>query len=308
MHTGHSVCSSVFYLGADQTYPEPPRKRAYYKLAYNYYKNMLVGVSSRLLWDVEENLSVNLGFISKNAGLAELWMMPPFFPSWRTPDMKGDLDRLRDALTVYGLPTTIHAPHHDMNLASLNPAAASCALREVEKCLEVADMLGSSVVTFHPGGFKYRRERGLQVLASNLRRLDVKARDYSALLCLENMEQDSMYCREASEVVELLAGLEYVNVTLDLAHALSLGADVGSWVGGLGGRIRHIHVADFRRGEHRHLPIGDGELGFRGVFESLRDSGYRGAFVLEGVSSNPYGTIPRDVVKLKQMLSEAGFT
>jgi sugar phosphate isomerase/epimerase len=269
---------------------------------------MQVGVSSRVLWAAEENLSVSLDFASKVVDAVELWMMPPFFPSWRAPEMKGDLDRLKDVLTVYDLDTTIHAPSYDLNLSSLNPAAASCAVREVEKCLEVADLLGSKIVTFHPGRSKLMREKGMQVLKANFMRLDAEAKNHAAALCLENMAKAGRYCRDAQEISEVLSQAENINVTLDLAHVFLEGQDVSSYVNTLGRRIRHVHLADVKTGEHKHLPIGEGHLDLPNSLKALKSIGYNGIFMLEGVSKNPHTSVPENIKKLKTMLREAGFT
>jgi sugar phosphate isomerase/epimerase len=268
---------------------------------------MMIGVSSRLLWESEKNLTLALDYVAKHVCAVELWMMPPFFSSWRTPDMKGDLDRVKDALTVYDLKTTIHAPHHDMNLASLNPSASSCAVREVEKCLEVADLLGSLAVTFHPGGYRYVREKGYAVLKANLARLDAKAKDHSVLVCAENMMPQNMYLAGSAEAADAVAGLENVHVTLDLAHALSQEEEIGEFIGRIGAKIRHVHISDFKGKEHTHLPIGEGDLDLAAGLAALKKSGYSGLFIIEGVPKNPYDAIPREVELLKKMLTDAGF-
>jgi sugar phosphate isomerase/epimerase len=266
----------------------------------------LIGISSRFLWDVEKTLIVNLDYISKCADCAEIWMMPPFFPSWRTPSMKGDIDKLKDALSVSELKTTIHCPHHDLNLASLNPAAASTAVREVEKCLEVADYLGSSVVTFHPGHFKYPLERRIDMLRSHMSRLNAKAKEHNALLCLENMAPANNFCTTSSEVLEVIAGMDRINVTLDLAHALSEDEDIYGYVRSLGERIRHIHISDFKDGKHPHLPLGNGELKFDQAFAALKTIGYGGIFMIEGEAKNPYEVLPRELSLLRGLLTAAG--
>jgi sugar phosphate isomerase/epimerase len=269
---------------------------------------MLVGISSRILWGAEKNLTLALDFISKNADAAELWLMPPFFPSWRTSDMKGDLDRIKDALTVYEMKTTIHAPHHDLNLASLNPAAASTAVREVEKCLEIADYLGSSAVTFHPGSYKYWRESGLEALKGSLRRIDLKAKEHKAVPCLENMFGEGKYCADSVELTELLQPLERVKVTLDLAHALVQEEGISAFMENIAGTVGSVHISNLKNKHHQHLPLPSGELDFKEALSLLKQTGYDGLFILEGVSKNPYETIPRDVQELRKALSAAGFT
>ncbi|MFH0862956.1 MAG: sugar phosphate isomerase/epimerase [Candidatus Altiarchaeota archaeon] len=269
---------------------------------------MMIGVSTRVLWVVEENLALNLDYISKVADAAELWMMPPFFPSWRQSQMKGDLDRLKDVLTTYDLETTIHAPCHDLNISSLNPAAASCAAREVMKCLEVADLLGSKAVTFHPGKFRYHKEKAYDSLKGNLRRLDAEAKDRSCLLCVENMAKEGSFLDSAKETVEALTGLDNVHVTLDIAHMLLGRHDPAGYVEKLGSKIVHAHISDFKAGQHAHLPIGQGSLDLMTPLRELEKAGYSGMFVLEGSSKNPHTSIPEDVKTLKRMLADAGFT
>ena len=268
---------------------------------------MMIGVSTRVLWAAEENLALNLDFVSKVADAAEMWMMPPFFPSWRQSQMKGDLDRLRDVLTTYDLETTIHAPSHDLNLSSLNPAAASCAVREVEKCLEVADLLGSKAVTFHPGKFRYQREKAYDALKGNLRRLDAQAKGRGCLLCVENMGKEGRFLITSDEIVDALSGLENIRVTLDVAH-LMLGAEGPSdFIGKLGPKIVHAHIADFKAAQHAHLPLGQGGLDLVTPLRELKKAGYSGMFVMEGSSKNPHTSVPDDVKKLRGMLAAAGF-
>jgi sugar phosphate isomerase/epimerase len=268
----------------------------------------IVGVSSRLLWEAEKNIILAMDFIAKNADAVERWLMPPFFPSWRMPDMKGGLDRMKDALTVYELKTTIHAPHHDLNMASLNPAASSTAVREVEKCLEIADYLGSSTVTFHPGGYKHWRDEGFEALKASLSRIDSKAKEYNAVPCLENMFGDNKYCASGSELAEIMQPLERVRVTLDVAHALSQDEGIADFIGKVKGRVKNVHISNLRNRHHQHLPLNAGDFDFKEALSTLRKAGYDGIFILEGVSKNPYEAVPKDVQELRRMLSEAGFT
>jgi sugar phosphate isomerase/epimerase len=267
-----------------------------------------LGVSTRLLWEAEKNIILGLDFISKSANAAELWLMPPFFPSWRMPGMKGDLDKIKDALSVYELKTTIHAPHHDLNMSSLNPAVSSVAVREIEKCLEIADHLGSIAVTFHPGSFKYWRESGLVALNASLARLDRSAREYNAILCLENMFGENKFCLGSAEIDSLLRPVEHIYVTLDLAHVLAQDEGISEFTGRLGGKIRSVHISNLKDKHHKHMPLMAGDLDFKEALSALHKAGYGGPFILEGVSKNPYETIPKDIHELRRMLAEAGFT
>ena len=58
---------------------------------------------------------------------------------------------LIDLINSYDLKYTVHAPFIDINIASLNPAAADFSVHEIERSIDLANMIDSKIVVVHPG-------------------------------------------------------------------------------------------------------------------------------------------------------------
>ena len=48
-----------------------------------------------------------------------------------------------------------------------------------------------------------------------------------------------------------------------------------------GPSIQNIHLEDMKKGEHKHLQFGDGEIAFSEVFNALKDIDYTGLINVE---------------------------
>jgi sugar phosphate isomerase/epimerase len=89
---------------------------------------------------------------------------------------------------------------------------------------------------------------------------------------------------EPGMLVGSMAGFEHLvdrlgrrelGLTLDIGHLqcqgeLPMGPVITRWAD----RLLNVHLEDMRRGEHVHLPFGDGEIDFPPVIEALAKSGY----------------------------------
>ena len=62
-----------------------------------------------------------------------------------------DDNELIDLINSYDLKYTVHAPFIDVNIASLNPAVADFSVREIERSIDLANMIDSNLVVVHPG-------------------------------------------------------------------------------------------------------------------------------------------------------------
>ncbi|WP_019359337.1 sugar phosphate isomerase/epimerase family protein [Streptomyces sp. AA1529] len=79
-----------------------------------------------------------------------------------------------------------------------------------------------------------------------------------------------------------LGSPELLGVTLDIGHCQCLEprppADcvrqAAPW-------LRHVQIEDMRRGDHTHLPFGDGEIDFPPVLAALREADYDGLVTVE---------------------------
>lgn len=206
-----------------------------------------------------------------------------------TLDRTTTVRKLGDELASRGIAVTVHAPIFDLNPGSLDPAIRKHTRRCWERAIGVAGALGARMINFHTGHHPLLPESTFPGwLALSLetweRVVDLTA-DAGMVLLLENMFEATPQVQ-----LELLAQLEprHAGFTLDVAHAYIYGSvSIDAWWSQLGPAIREVHLHDTDGFSDDHLPIGDGALDWRRIFEDL------------------FRTAP-DAVKVIEMPLEAG--
>jgi len=114
-----------------------------------------------------------------------------------------------------------------------------------------------------------------------LRRVIDIATDAGIRICLENLSET------ATHLAGILKALSLLNLTLDLGHAQLLSEENTSYgfIRAHPDRIKHIHVHDNRGGnspdDDLHLPVGEGIVDFKRIFQQLKRIGYSGTMTLE---------------------------
>ncbi|MGC9530350.1 MAG: sugar phosphate isomerase/epimerase family protein [Candidatus Bipolaricaulaceae bacterium] len=207
----------------------------------------------------------------------------------------GDLDRAargraRRALADAGLRASLHAPIHDLNLASPNVRAAAVALGELVDAVDLAADLGAELVVFHPGGVPreyvglpgayegaWRRlEYALEVALPRAARRGVR-------LALENKQRGRGrdLVITGPEHRRALDRFESLWACLDLGHLHTVGGDVAAHLEALGDRLAHVHLHDNHGERDEHLGLGQGTVPWRQGLAALAGAGYAGPVVLE---------------------------
>jgi sugar phosphate isomerase/epimerase len=114
-----------------------------------------------------------------------------------------------------------------------------------------------------------------------LKRLIERAEDAGITICLENLSES------AAHLAEVFSFLRLLKLTLDLGHAQLLSKHNTSHeiIEKYPERIKHIHLHDNRGGDSPdddlHLPVGDGIIDFKGIFQRLNAMRYQGTITLE---------------------------
>lgn len=114
-----------------------------------------------------------------------------------------------------------------------------------------------------------------------LKRLNKIATDAGITICLENLSET------ATHLAAVLKILPHLNLTLDMGHAQLLSKENTSYgfMKKHPGRIKHIHVHDNRGGnspdDDLHLPVGEGIVDFKRIFQQLKEINYCGTMTLE---------------------------
>lgn len=194
--------------------------------------------------------------------------------------LKGpDLDRLspqhlRDAgdrLARAGLKVTVHAPFADLNPGALEPLVFEATRQRFFQTLEAAERLGARLVVFHPGYDRWKYG-GLDYLwlDQNLRfwpPLLNKAAGQECMMALENIFE-----KDPGTLATLLSTLDspWLGHCFDIGHwNLFAEVSLSEWFANLGSHLVHLHLHDNLGQSDDHLPVGEGVIDFRALFERV---------------------------------------
>jgi sugar phosphate isomerase/epimerase len=178
----------------------------------------------------------------------------------------------------------VHTPILDLNPCSINPGVAALSVRYSLEAYALAEDIGASVFTVHPGRRTAKRVPAgpdydrFEYYLSCLREA---AAGGKTRVAMENMEPavNSLICRPR-EMSELLEREPWLWFTLDTSHAMAgPSRDIERFIGLCRDRIVNIHLG--RAGGGRvHLPLNrDPEIAR--VLSMFRETGYEGNITFE---------------------------
>jgi sugar phosphate isomerase/epimerase len=179
---------------------------------------------------------------------------------------------------------TIHTPVLDLNPCSINPDVAEISVAYAVRSLEMAQALGASVLTVHPGRRTAKRPPGdadrarFDHYIAALREAALKD---TVTVAIENMEPaiNSLICIP-ERMREVLDAEPWLKFTLDTSHALAASEDTAmEYIDLCGDRLVNVHISRAENGT-LHLPL-DRSPQIAGILENLRDHRYNGGLMLE---------------------------
>jgi len=202
-----------------------------------------------------------------------------------------DLDGLRRRLRDLGLRVAVETgarflldrwrKHHP---GLLDPADSERRVRFLERAIEIAGVLGAECVTFASGPLDPSHDvsRALDLLARRCRRLAELAAGAGTVASFEPEPGFFVETLEQYRALRELVPGDAFGLTLDVGHAHLLESrDPGQCIFDHARDLRHVHLEDMRRPEHRHLTLGEGELAIEPVVSALRRIDYPGLVTLE---------------------------
>jgi sugar phosphate isomerase/epimerase len=179
--------------------------------------------------------------------------------------------RLGDELAARQIFVTIHAPIFDLNPGSLDAMIRKHTRRCWERAISVAGALGARQINLHTGYLPLLPTGAfpgwLALSLETWERVVGLVTDAGMTMLLENMFEPSPRI-----LVELRDQLEprHVGFTFDVAHAHIYGTvSLDTWWAELGDAIREVHLHDTDTFSDDHLPIGEGALDWRRIFQDL---------------------------------------
>ena len=236
--------------------------------------------ATRLLWQYGV-----LGALERIAGLgfsaAEIWAQHLEASKVSAQEAKARADRL-------GLRLSLHAPAYDLNPLSSNREIAAVSQRQVLECLEDAARLAAVMVVVHPGAISSSTDDPEEYwlrLEEFAGLLNEKAASLGQRIAFEGMERKRLQFVTDLEALDRLSemleanGLAQIGLTLDIAHAATLGDPMEYVV--RAPRLIHAHLSD--TSEHKtHALLGEGRLALDGIIPVLLERLPEGLIAIEG--------------------------
>ena len=249
---------------------------------------MKIGVSAQIFWnyikldipDVITHAVDTLGF-----ECVEILCENPVFRNWGTYNAEKIRKDIRETLETLDVEISLHAPHHDMNIATWDIGMGKEVIRNLEECMVTADYLNSNIIVVHPGfvaSRKFSKKKTFDLMIKNLKKVTRLAEDLDITICMENLASKSKAIGvHTGEIKNILESVNSDNfkITLDIAHANTTGIGPEQFIEQLRDDIRHVHISD-NMGVDAHLPIGVGSIDFEGVLKALHP--YDGFLIIEG--------------------------
>lgn len=274
-------------------------------------REMNIGVSTGIFWDYEKldlSTAINHAVEGLDFEAVEIHCEDPLFEGWGTD--KADITRkvVRESLSIADVEVSLHAPYHDVNIATLNQRVQEEVLRQHKECIETANYLSAEIVVIHPGfvsSRKFKREKVFRQMIKRLKTLCDTAEEFGVTLTIENLaskrKATGVKIPEIKRIIQEV-NKENLKMTLDIAHANTTEKDPETYAEELEPFIEHAHVSD-NVGSDEHLPIGQGNIDFKQVFEEICP--FEGNVIIEGWipdDEDPFLEIGRE--KLSQIRDE----
>jgi sugar phosphate isomerase/epimerase len=155
---------------------------------------------------------------------------------------------------------------------------------EIEKCIKFIEILADQgIILFvkHLYSPNIPTEENFDLKIKDLKYLTETAKNKNKTFVLENTEE---YAPTLQRVFDEIPD---INFCLDIGHANISAKENRSikLINHFGKRLKHIHVSDNLGGDSEgadlHLPIGEGNINFKPIFEKLKEINYSGNITLE---------------------------
>ncbi|MFD4509188.1 sugar phosphate isomerase/epimerase family protein [Streptomyces sp. NPDC058457] len=207
-------------------------------------------------------------------------------------DLARQVARVRGQLERCGLTVTVEtgAPYlldpYGRHLPTLTGrSGAERRIDLLRRAVRIAADLGSPTVHLcsgpAPDGMAERE--ALERLARGIEAVLGTAAAYGVALAFE--PEPDMFIDTVERCLELrrlVGGNELFGITLDIGHAYCVeDLPLLECVRRAAPYLLNVQIEDMRRGVHRHLELGDGEIDFAPVLGALRELGTRGLVSVE---------------------------
>jgi sugar phosphate isomerase/epimerase len=212
---------------------------------------------------------------------------------------------LGEALKKAGLSHTMHAPFMDLAPGGVDSKIRAATRERLEHILQLATLIKPKVVVFHPEYDQRRHGEAFDIwFQGSLEMwtpLVKEAAQQGLTLALENVFEE-----RPETLKKLLEKINspYLGFCFDTGHSLLFGGKRGweKWIAVLGMRLVEVHLHDNKGHEDQHLPPGDGQFDFIGLFSLLRARRLSPIYTLEVHQEKD---LPRSLEQVSRLLEAA---
>jgi D-psicose/D-tagatose/L-ribulose 3-epimerase len=203
----------------------------------------------------------------------------PFAPTWRA-----DAEKLARRLRGLAFGSVIETgarylldprAKHEPTLVTADPAGRARRIAFLHRAIDIGEILGSEAVSFWAGvpkpGVDHGEARGW--LRAGLEQVVAYAGRRGIVAALE--PEPGMLVETVDDYRDIASGLPGLKLALDTGHLIVTGErDPAAAVAEFGDRLGTVTIEDMRRGEHVHLPFGEGDMDVPAVLDALDSIGF----------------------------------
>lgn len=232
--------------------------------------------------------------------------LDPFAENWRQ-----EAERIGLLLRARGLGSVIETgaryllnprDKHEPTLVSATPEGRLRRIVFLARAAEIAAIIGSETVSFWAGVPKpgIPREEALDWLDQGLAEVCNAGERAGIPMSLE--PEPGMLVETAADYERLRVFHPGLRLALDTGHCLvTQDLDPAEAVRRYASRLGTIAIEDMRRGEHVHLPFGQGDMDVAAVLAAIEEIGFPGLVCVELSRESPraHQAIPEAIAYLK---------
>ena len=171
---------------------------------------------------------------------------------------------------------------HEPTLVTADPAGRARRIAFLHRAIDVGGLLGSEAVSFWAGvpkpGVDHAEAWGW--LRAGLEQVVAYAGRRGVVAALE--PEPGMLVETVDDYARLAADLPGLKLALDTGHLLVTGErDPAEAIAAFEDRLGTVTIEDMKRGEHVHLPFGEGDMPVPAVLDALDAAGFKGLVCVE---------------------------
>ena len=173
---------------------------------------------------------------------------------------------------------------HEPTLISANGAGREIRLNFLKRALDIAARLDAEAISFW-SGIRHDDVKAADAwdwLVAGCRELSKYAGQYGIPLAFE--PEPGMFIENLTQYQKLEKLVEdpLFGLTLDVGHAfLTEDKRLAQCIRNFSHSLKNIHLEDMKKGDHKHLQFGEGEIDFSEVFDALKEIKYAGLINVE---------------------------